>query len=78
MQARRPCLAAGLLSASLALHEEAGLTVPLYEEWRNNEMLELLGEQLDDDAFAEACEDGRRLTVDEAVALVLGESERDA
>jgi predicted ATPase/class 3 adenylate cyclase len=63
--------AAELLSASLALHEAAVLTVPLYQERRNAEMLEVLHEQLDETAFAEAWEQGRRLTLDEAVALAL-------
>jgi predicted ATPase/class 3 adenylate cyclase len=69
--AARPRLAVELLSASLALHEEAGLAVPLYQERRNHEMLELLREQLDEAAFAEAWEQGRALTVDEAVSLAL-------
>jgi tetratricopeptide (TPR) repeat protein len=77
-RAARPRLAAELLSASLALHEEAGLTVPLYQERRNHEMLEVLHEQLDDVAFAEAWAAGAKLTLDEAVALALGESELDA
>jgi predicted ATPase/class 3 adenylate cyclase len=69
--AARSRLAAELLSASLALHEEAGLTVPLYQERRNHEMLELLHEHLDEAEFAEAWEHGRALTLDEAVALAL-------
>jgi predicted ATPase/class 3 adenylate cyclase len=72
-RAGRPRLAAELLSASLALHEEAGLTVPLYQERRNHEMLELLHEQLNEAAFAEAWEQGRALTLDEAVAFALDE-----
>jgi predicted ATPase len=69
--AARTRLAAELLSASLTLHEEAGLTVPLYQERRNHEMLELLHEHLDEAEFAEAWEHGRALTLDEAVALAL-------
>jgi hypothetical protein len=36
-------------------------------------MLELLHEQLDEAAFAEAWKYGQKLTLDEAVALALGE-----
>ena len=44
-----------------------------------NEMtLNTIRTQLDEAAFAEAWEQGRALTVDEAVALALGEVERDA
>jgi predicted ATPase/class 3 adenylate cyclase len=70
--------AAQLLSASLALHEEVGMKVPLYQRRRNEEMLEVLHQQLDNDAFTEAWERGKQLTLDEAVALALGEAEPDA
>jgi predicted ATPase/class 3 adenylate cyclase len=76
--AERGRLAAELLAASLALHEEAGLAVPLYQRRRNDEMLEVLHEQLDDATFDAAWEQGARLTLDEAVALALNEVERDA
>ena len=45
--------------------------VPLYQVRRNAEMLEVLHEQLDETAFAEAWEQGKQLTLDEAVALAL-------
>jgi hypothetical protein len=64
-------LAAELLSASLALHEEAGVKVPLYQQRRNEEMLELLHAQLDAAAFDDAWEAGTKLSLDEAVALAL-------
>jgi tetratricopeptide (TPR) repeat protein len=70
-RAARARLAAELLSASLALHEEAGLTVPLYQERRNHEMLDVLHQQLDEAAFAEAWAAGAKLTLDEAVELAL-------
>jgi tetratricopeptide (TPR) repeat protein len=76
--AARGRLAAQLLSASLALHEEAGLVVALYQRRRNEEMLVLLHEQLDEEAFDEAWEQGTTLTLDEAVALALGEAVTDA
>jgi len=71
-------LAARLLSSSLALHEEMGLSVPLYQAGRNEATLARIRGLLDDAAFAEAWEQGRALTIDEAVALALGEAERDA
>jgi tetratricopeptide (TPR) repeat protein len=70
--AGRGRLAAQLLSASLGLHEETGLVVPLYQRRRNEEMLVLLHEQLADDALDEAWDQGAKLGFDEAVALALG------
>ncbi|MBA2439706.1 MAG: hypothetical protein H0V50_03405, partial [Thermoleophilaceae bacterium] len=68
-------LAARLLSCSLAEHEALALEVPLYQVKRNEETLALLREQLDDVAFEEAWGQGRTLTADEAVALVLGDAD---
>jgi predicted ATPase len=73
--AGRGQVAAKLVSASLALHEEAGLAVPLYQMRRNEAMLEVIHEQLNKAAFSEAWEQGARLTLDEAVALALGDME---
>ena len=70
--AARGRLAAQLLSASLALHEEAGLVVPLYQRRRSEEMLVLLHDELDEDAFAEAWDQGAKLGLEDAVALALG------
>ncbi len=67
-------LAAQLLSASLALHEDLRMSVPLYQERRNEETLALIHELLDDAAFDAAWEQGRALTLDEAVALALDSS----
>jgi tetratricopeptide (TPR) repeat protein len=66
-------IAAELLSASVALYERAGLTMPLYAERENEKTLVLLHEQLDEAAFEEAWEQGQKLTIDEAVALALGD-----
>ena len=63
--------AARLLSSSVHLHEEFGMLVPLYQEKRNEETLHILHEQLDEAAFDEAWEQGKKLTLDEAVALAL-------
>jgi hypothetical protein len=62
-----------LLSSSVHLHEELGMLVPLYQEGRNATTLELIHAELDEQAFAESWERGRKLTLDEALALALGE-----
>ena len=66
-------VAARLVSSSLALHEEHALTIPLYQRQRNEELLALLHERLDETEFAEAWAEGAALTLEEAVALALGE-----
>ena len=67
--------AAELLSASLSLHEEVGLMVPLYQRRRNEEMLAVLRELLDEPELSQALERGAKLTVEAAVALALDETE---
>jgi predicted ATPase len=70
--------AARLLSGSEVLQEEGiGGTMPWVARIKE-ETLPLLRKQLDEAAFAEAWEQGRALTVDEAVALALSALERDA
>ena len=64
-------LAARLFSGSLHLHEELGMEVPLYRERRNEETLALIHAELDGEPYEEAWEQGKRLTLDEAVALAL-------
>lgn len=64
--------AARLLSASDALYEELGATAPSYIVKRNETALTAIHEQVGKDAFAEAWEQGKALTVDQAVALALG------
>jgi len=61
--------AARLLSSSEALREELGGTFPAGAATRNEQALSAIRTQLDEGAFAEAWEQGRALTVDEAVAL---------
>jgi hypothetical protein len=59
-----------VLSSGLALLEEVGAS----ENWAanmNEQTLALTHTQLDEAAFAEAWEQGRKLTADEAVALAL-------
>ena len=64
-------LAAELLSASLALHEEAGLSVPLYQQRRRDEIMELLEEQLTPTDLAESLTRGAEHDLDHAVSLAL-------
>lgn len=68
-----PHLAARLLASCLALYEEGGLSIPVYQRSEDEMTLERLHAQLDDDAFAEAWKEGAKLTLEEAVALALGE-----
>jgi predicted ATPase len=70
--------AAQLLSSSLHLHEERAILVPLYQEDRNEATLELIRSGLDEAKLASAWEQGEQLTLDEAVALALGEAGADA
>ena len=66
--------AARLLSKAEALSEEIGGSFEGWAEEQNEETLAALRADLDEPAFAEAWEQGRKLTVDEAVALALGSS----
>jgi predicted ATPase/class 3 adenylate cyclase len=63
--------AARLLSSSLYAFDEMGVRVPRWVAKRNEEALATIHAQLDGAAFAEAWQQGRTLTVDEAVALAL-------
>jgi predicted ATPase/class 3 adenylate cyclase len=64
-------VAVRLVSHSEVLYEETGRSVPSWTAKRNEETLATIDAQLDDAAFAEAWEEGRALTTDEAVALAL-------
>jgi hypothetical protein len=66
-----------LISCFESLRDEIGSG----EAWvtrMNEETLPKIRAQLDDAAFAKAWAEGRALTIDRAVALALGELERDA
>ena len=68
--AQRPTTAAHLLSCSETLRDEFG-TERSWVASRNEETLARIGAQLDEAAFAQAWEQGRALTPDDAVALAL-------
>jgi tetratricopeptide (TPR) repeat protein len=70
--------AARLLSSAEALRVEIGAGVRPFFAAVNEEALTAIRAQLDDAAFAEAWEEGQALTTDDAIALALGELERDA
>jgi predicted ATPase/class 3 adenylate cyclase len=70
-------MAARLISCFEALREEIGGGEPWIARM-NEETLATIRNQLDEAAFAEEWEQGRSLTVDEAVSLALRELERDA
>jgi tetratricopeptide (TPR) repeat protein len=68
--AGQPEIAARLASSSEALREEVGGGVPWLADV-NDETLTTIRGQLNEAAFADAWEQGQRLTADEAVALAL-------
>jgi hypothetical protein len=70
-RAHRIEAAARLLSSSLHLHEETGMSVPLYQVERNADTLAVIRGQLDEAAFEEAWEHGAKMSFDEAIALAL-------
>jgi predicted ATPase len=63
--------AATLLASSKALTEQVGANVPFWAGDRNEKTLASIRTQLAEAALAEAWEEGRKLTVDEAVVLAL-------
>jgi predicted ATPase/class 3 adenylate cyclase len=69
-----PETSAKILSASEVAREQLGAKVPWVSEM-NDETLAIIRAQLDGAAFAEAWEQGRKLTLDEAVALSLGKTD---
>jgi predicted ATPase len=66
-----PLTAARLLSSSDELTEQIGAEVPWWAARRNDETMELLRSALDDAALNGELEAGKRMTLDEAVALAL-------
>jgi hypothetical protein len=66
-----PLTAARLLSGSDALTEHLGAEVPWWAARRNAETLELLRDALDDEVLNRELEAGKRLTLDEVVAVAL-------
>jgi predicted ATPase/class 3 adenylate cyclase len=74
----RPADAARVFSTAELLRQETGRDVYPWMERENDWTLARIHAQLDDAAFAEAWDDGARMTVDEAAALALGEADSDA
>lgn len=73
VRADRAAEAATFLSSSVHLHEKLGILLPLYQEKRNEDTLQLIRASLDEDELAEWWVRGEMLTLDAAVALALGE-----
>jgi predicted ATPase len=71
----RAATATQLLSSSQALYEESGVSTPAWVEERNQETFAAIRMELDDAPFTEAWEEGRALTLDEAVAVALGKAD---
>jgi Tetratricopeptide repeat len=67
----RPGRATQILSCSEVLREQVGASEGGFAEF-NEGTIAVIRAQLDDGAFREAWEQGRKLTVDEAVELALG------
>ena len=65
-------------SSSVHLHEELGMLVPLYQREEERANTALIHAELDGDHEGGLGEQGKRLTLDEAVALAVGESATDA
>jgi hypothetical protein len=64
-----------MLARATALRDEIGFTLESWMTVETDEALAAVHAQLDDTAFAEAWEQGRALTIDEAVALALDSAE---
>jgi predicted ATPase len=69
--------AAKLVAASQTMRQRIGAGTP-WVSAMNETTLAAVREQLDEEAIARAWEEGARMTVDEAVALALDETEPDA
>ena len=69
--------AARLLASSEPLYEDVGGSMPWIAKM-TDEALARIRSELDESVFAEAWEEGRRLSADEAVALALGEADTES
>jgi predicted ATPase len=63
-----------VLSRSQAIYDETGISIVPWTVREIEHTIDLIRTKLDDTAYDEAWEQGSRLTVDEAVALALGEA----
>jgi predicted ATPase len=69
----RPNAAVQLVASEEALTDAIGAKPPSWAARRNEDTLTVVRSQLDEPAFEKAWEEGRRMTLDEAVALALAE-----
>jgi predicted ATPase len=71
----KPIVAAQLLSHATALRDEIGFALESWMTEETEEALAAVRAQLNEGAFAEAWEDGSKMSLDQAVALALGETD---
>ncbi len=71
----KPIVAAQLLSHATALRDEIGFALESWMTEETEEALAAVRAQLNEGAFAEAWEDGSTMSLDQAVALALGETD---
>jgi len=71
---RPAAVAARVISRAELIREEMGTTLESWAEQEWDETLALVRSQLEEAAFAEAWEHGRKLTVDEAAAEILADA----
>ena len=69
----KPLVGAQLLSRAAALRDEIGFALESWMTKETEEARAAVRAQLDEEAFAEAWEAGTKLSLDEAIALALGE-----
>jgi tetratricopeptide (TPR) repeat protein len=74
----RAAAAAQLVSAAVTWHDEIGAAPRIYTEELNEKTLAVIHRELDEEAFAEAWEQGATLTPDGAVDFALAELDADA
>jgi predicted ATPase/class 3 adenylate cyclase len=71
----KPRVAVQLLSAAASMNDEVGAAPSTYVADLNEGTIAIIHRHLDEVAFAEAWEQGQKLTLDEAVALALEEAD---
>ena len=76
--AGRVATAARVLGCAEALREQIGLGWPAWATQMNEETRGAIRGRLDEAAFADASAQGRALSIDDAVALILGSVDRES
>ena len=71
----RPVRGARLLAASDVLREPLGVTLDDVDQAEHERMIADARSQLDRDAWRQACDEGRALSMEEAVEYALGDDD---